>query len=67
MPTKINCTQHTLQAIWVLGFPEVSGGKMVLYLGDLLRLFAIARVANLKNGFNLVSNPYIIRTLAVMI
>ncbi|MBG6188293.1 hypothetical protein IWX80_002671 [Flavobacterium sp. CAN_S2] len=28
-----NIRQHTLQAIWVLGFPEVSGGKLVLYLG----------------------------------
>jgi len=29
-------------------------GKMVLYLEDLLRLFAIARVANPENGLNLV-------------
>lgn len=31
--------------------------NMVLYLGYLLRLFAIARVANPKNGLNLVPKP----------
>jgi hypothetical protein len=46
-----------LQRIWAIGFPEVSGGKLVLYLEDLLRLFAIARVANPKIGLNLVPNP----------
>ncbi|MNQ52440.1 hypothetical protein D3C85_664570 [compost metagenome] len=44
--------RQLLQRIWAIGFPEVSGGKLVLYLGPealgLLRLFAIARVANPK-------------------
>lgn len=37
-----------LQRIWAIGFPEVTGGKLVLYLVDL---------ANPKIEFNLVPNP----------
>lgn len=41
------------QRIWAIGFPEVSGGKLVLYLAPeasgLLRLFTIIRVANPKD------------------
>jgi hypothetical protein len=33
---------------------------------DLLRLFAIARVANPKSGLNLGQNPMITKTLAVI-
>jgi hypothetical protein len=39
-----------------IGFPEVSGGKIVLYLEGFTRLFAIARVANPKNEPNLIPN-----------
>jgi hypothetical protein len=35
-------------------------GKLVLYLEDLLRQFAIARVANPKNGLNLEPKPAVV-------
>ena len=48
-----NNRQQLLQRLWGIGFSEVSGGKLVLNLKYLLRLFAIARVANPNNGLNL--------------
>jgi hypothetical protein len=41
-------------------------GKLFCIWDDLLRLFAIARVANPKSGLNLGQNPMITKTLAVI-
>ncbi|MBC7845321.1 MAG: hypothetical protein H7Y10_02375 [Flavobacterium sp.] len=38
-------------------------GKLVLYLGDLLRLFTITRVANPRIGLNLIPNPLLHQTV----
>jgi hypothetical protein len=56
---EIEWTPHLLQRICVIGFM----GSWFWIWDDLLRLFAIARVADPNNGLNLVPNQPITETL----
>jgi hypothetical protein len=49
---KLKKTEPLLQRIWAIGLLE----SWFCIWDDLLRLFVIARVANPKNGLNLVPN-----------